>query len=82
MIGRLAGQYGKPRTTEFTEIDGEKIPTYKGDNVNDFHNMRDRNHCSNRLLQGYHHSLSTYKYISDKFPSLYISHEGLILPYE
>jgi 3-deoxy-7-phosphoheptulonate synthase len=42
MIGRIAGQYAKPRSSEFTEINGKKIYTYKGDNINDYHDIEKR----------------------------------------
>lgn len=34
IIGRIAGQYAKPRTNEFIIVKGKKIHNYKGDNVN------------------------------------------------
>lgn len=37
-VGRLAGQFAKPRSGDFEEIDGVKLPSYRGDiiNSNDF----------------------------------------------
>lgn len=34
IIGRIAGQYAKPRSSEFTIHNGKKIHNYKGDIVN------------------------------------------------
>lgn len=35
-IGRICGQYGKPRTSPFETVDGAQIHSYLGDNVNSF----------------------------------------------
>jgi 3-deoxy-7-phosphoheptulonate synthase len=34
-VGRVAGQFAKPRSSDFEEKDGEKLPSYRGDIVND-----------------------------------------------
>ena len=34
-IGRLAGQYSKPRSSPFEEINNISLPSYRGDMVND-----------------------------------------------
>uniref|UniRef100_A0A251UPK5 Phospho-2-dehydro-3-deoxyheptonate aldolase n=2 Tax=Helianthus annuus TaxID=4232 RepID=A0A251UPK5_HELAN len=33
-VGRMAGQFAKPRSDNFEEKDGVKLPSYRGDNVN------------------------------------------------
>lgn len=33
-VGRMAGQFAKPRSDPFEEKNGVKLPSYKGDNVN------------------------------------------------
>ena len=33
-VGRMAGQYAKPRSNENETINGEKLPIFRGDNVN------------------------------------------------
>ena len=56
-IGRIAGQYAKPRSEDFELIDGEYIPTYKGDNINSFElNKKARIPNPNRLVEGYYKS--------------------------
>jgi 3-deoxy-7-phosphoheptulonate synthase len=35
-IARMAGQFAKPRTSDYETKDGKKILSYKGDNINDF----------------------------------------------
>jgi 3-deoxy-7-phosphoheptulonate synthase len=61
-IGRIAGQYFKPRSSP-TEIVGEtEVPTYRGDAVNGF-NPRDREPSPKRLLDAYFYSTATLNYI-------------------
>ena len=33
-VGRLAGQFGKPRSSATETIDGVTLPSYRGDNIN------------------------------------------------
>ncbi len=33
-VGRIAGQFAKPRSSDFEEIDGIKLPSYRGDIIN------------------------------------------------
>jgi len=33
-IGRIAGQFAKPRSDDFETIDGVTLPSYRGDNIN------------------------------------------------
>ncbi len=33
-VGRIAGQFAKPRSSDFEEFDGVKLPSYRGDIVN------------------------------------------------
>lgn len=81
LIGRVAGQYAKPRSEEFVVIDGKKVHNYKGDNVNSV-GLDDREPSPTRLLQGYHNSVLAHDYLNRHLPSLFTSHEGLILPFE
>ena len=34
-VGRIAGQFAKPRSSDFEEIDGVKLPSYRGDIINE-----------------------------------------------
>ena len=34
-VGRLAGQFAKPRSSDVEEIDGVTLPSYRGDMIND-----------------------------------------------
>ncbi|MCD6653588.1 MAG: 3-deoxy-7-phosphoheptulonate synthase class II [Sulfurovum sp.] len=33
-VGRIAGQFAKPRSSDFEEINGETLPSYRGDIIN------------------------------------------------
>ncbi|KDN52215.1 DAHP synthetase [Tilletiaria anomala UBC 951] len=65
-LGRVAGQYAKPRSkaTEVVDFDGEKkeVLTFRGDNVNGF-DVRDRKPDPERLLKAYFHSSATLNHI-------------------
>jgi 3-deoxy-7-phosphoheptulonate synthase len=63
-IGRIAGQYGKPRSSDTEIVDGVEIPVYRGDNVNSFvANSDARKPNPERLLKGYHMSSMTLNYV-------------------
>ncbi len=81
IIGRIAGQYAKPRTSEFMVHNGKKIHNYKGDNVNDV-DVESRDPQHSKLCQGYFNSIATHNYLLEHMREMFISHEGLILPYE
>ncbi|OZF42275.1 3-deoxy-7-phosphoheptulonate synthase [Rhodococcus sp. 14-2470-1b] len=90
-IGRLAGQYGKPRSssTEMTRS-GELIASYRGDAVNSFEPNADTRVPDHpmRLLTAYRCASSILDEIrrswSDRHPleRVYASHEMLLMPYE
>lgn len=35
-LGRIGGQFAKPRSSDFEEKDGEKLPSYRGDIINSY----------------------------------------------
>lgn len=63
-IGRIAGQYAKPRSSEDETIDGVTLPSYRGDLVNlpEF-NPTARIPNPKLLLQGYSCAAMTLNYI-------------------
>ena len=63
-IGRIAGQYFKPRTQLFETRGDITLPSYRGDGVNsiDF-NKEKRNPNPNNLIKAYHQSSSTMNLI-------------------
>jgi 3-deoxy-7-phosphoheptulonate synthase len=63
-IGRIAGQYAKPRSNPTEMVDGQEIPSYFGDSVNDYTpNLEARTPNPERLLLSFHHSAATLNYI-------------------
>ena len=59
-VGRLAGQFGKPRSSPIETIDGVTLPSYRGDNINgmDF-TPESRTPDPERLIQAYSQAAST-----------------------
>jgi 3-deoxy-7-phosphoheptulonate synthase len=59
-VGRLAGQYAKPRSSDFETRGGVTLPAYRGDAVNGFgFTAESRVPDPQRLLDAYHSSAST-----------------------
>ena len=59
-IGRMAGQYAKPRSSDDETRDGVTLPAYRGDMVNDFEfTEAARRPDPQRLVRGYHASSAT-----------------------
>ncbi|KAF4264364.1 hypothetical protein KXW98_001963 [Aspergillus fumigatus] len=58
-VGRIAGQYAKPRSCPFeTLADGSQVYSFRGENVHGFH-PDDRTPDPSRLLQAYFHARAT-----------------------
>jgi 3-deoxy-7-phosphoheptulonate synthase len=63
-VGRLAGQYAKPRSAATEEIDGVTLPVYRGDLVNGFApEAQARLNEPERMLQAYFHAAATLNYV-------------------
>jgi len=59
-MGRIAGQYAKPRSKGSEIRDGVELPAYRGDAVNGFEfTAADRRHDPDRLLRVYNASAAT-----------------------
>ncbi|HET8594962.1 MAG TPA: 3-deoxy-7-phosphoheptulonate synthase class II [Intrasporangium sp.] len=59
-VGRMAGQYAKPRSSSVETREGVTLPAYRGDMVNDFaFHETARNPDPQRLVQAYHASSAT-----------------------
>src|SRR5688572_15314142 len=59
-LGRIAGQFAKPRSSPTEEIDGVSLPSYRGDNVNGFEFTADaRRPDPERMVQAYNQSAAT-----------------------
>ena len=63
-IGRIAGQFAKPRSQEFEERNGKKLPSYRGDAINDVKfSLPSREANPERLLRVYNQSAATMNLI-------------------
>ena len=59
-VGRIAGQFAKPRSTPMETIDGVELPSYRGDIINDINfNDKSRNPDPARLEMAYRQSAAT-----------------------
>ncbi len=59
-VGRMAGQFAKPRSGDFEEQDGVSLPSYRGDNVNDIaFTAAARTPDPQRMIRGYLQSAAT-----------------------
>jgi 3-deoxy-7-phosphoheptulonate synthase len=63
-VGRMAGQYAKPRSKPTETIDGVTLPSYRGDSVNGFEfTPHARTPDPERLKRAYHTSSATLNVI-------------------
>lgn len=63
-VGRIAGQYAKPRSRDFEMVEGEKIHNYRGDLINSINPTReDRVPDPQRLLTGYNKAALTLNFL-------------------
>ena len=63
-VGRIAGQFAKPRSNDQETVDGQEIPVFRGDNINSFDpDPEARKPDPQRLLKSYHTSALTLNYI-------------------
>jgi 3-deoxy-7-phosphoheptulonate synthase len=59
-VGRMAGQFAKPRSAPTEVIDGVELPSYRGDNVNDIaFTAESRIPDPDRMLRGYSQAAAT-----------------------
>ncbi|KAJ7076747.1 DAHP synthetase [Mycena belliarum] len=61
-IGRIAGQYAKPRSSKTEKIGDREVLSFRGDNVNGL-DPNDRTPDPERLLSAYFHSTATLNYV-------------------
>ncbi|EAH9626554.1 3-deoxy-7-phosphoheptulonate synthase class II [Campylobacter jejuni] len=59
-IGRIAGQFAKPRSSDFEELNGISLPSYRGDIINGFEfSEQVRIPDPHRMLEAYYQSATT-----------------------
>ena len=84
-VGRIAGQFAKPRSRELETKHGRSLPMYRGDIVNGIaFDEAARRPDPERMFRAYGQSAATLSHlraVAGPEP-LYTSHEGLLLPYE
>lgn len=63
-VGRIAGQYAKPRSNDFETVNGKEIHNYRGDLINGFKSESGiRTPDPARLLEGYHKAGLTLNFL-------------------
>jgi 3-deoxy-7-phosphoheptulonate synthase len=84
-VGRMAGQFAKPRTRTHEEKDGLSLPMYRGDIVNGIgFDAAVRTPDPDRMFRAYSQSAATLSRLRELAGGehFYTSHEALLLPYE
>jgi 3-deoxy-7-phosphoheptulonate synthase len=67
-IGRMAGQFAKPRSSPTEIVDGKEIPSFRGDILNGF-DPAERKPDPERLVSAYFHSATTLNYVRGQLAS-------------
>ncbi|OMJ70757.1 hypothetical protein SteCoe_31206 [Stentor coeruleus] len=81
LIGRIAGQFCKPRSEPYETINGRQVLSYKGDMVNSI-SLDNREPDPERLIKSYFLSATVHNFIRANEPSMFTSHEALHMIYE
>ncbi|MFJ5984759.1 3-deoxy-7-phosphoheptulonate synthase [Lentzea sp. NPDC092896] len=90
-FGRMAGQYAKPRSSNFETIDGVDLPSFRGELVNSSEpGVFARRHDPERMLQAYDASAAVIREVRAHWSGSaeelsggpWVAHEALVLDYE
>ncbi|MEO5809314.1 MAG: 3-deoxy-7-phosphoheptulonate synthase [Sphingomicrobium sp.] len=85
-VARIAGQFAKPRTSDYEERDGLSLPAYRGDIVNSHgFTAEARAPDPGRMIRAHMQSVGTAACLAAaRGPGqpIFTSHESLLLPYE
>ncbi|MFD3514750.1 3-deoxy-7-phosphoheptulonate synthase [Streptomyces sp. NPDC058657] len=84
-VGRMAGQYAKPRSRPTEVRDGLELPAYRGDAVNaPGFSARERTPDPRRMERAYRESAAALRRVERARGNsgFHVSHEALLLPYE
>lgn len=74
-VGRIAGQFAKPRSADFEEKNGEKLPSYRGDIINNIEfSEKARENNPENLVKAYHQSSATLNYLRSLARNASMSH--------
>lgn len=89
-IGRIAGQFGKPRSAPTDGSSGQLLPAFRGHIINGpepFPSVR--RHDPNRMLRAYDAGFTVARALAERYrsrpedgPRTWTSHEALIMDYE
>lgn len=78
-VGRIAGQYAKPRSAPTEIVDGVEVPVYRGHMVND-PDPAARRPDPKRIVHGYWAAAAAMEFLRPT--GLWTSHEALLMDYE
>ncbi|KAI9702250.1 MAG: Aromatic/aminoadipate aminotransferase 1 [Bogoriella megaspora] len=67
-IARMAGQFAKPRSSPTEVVNGQVIPSFRGDILNGY-DPKDRTLDPERLVSAYFHSAATLNYVRGQLSS-------------
>lgn len=82
-IGRIAGQFAKPRSNLVEERGAVALPAYRGDAINGSgFDLRSREARPERMIAVHGQSVETAAILRRCDPPIFASHEALLLPYE
>lgn len=81
LLGRIAGQFTKPRSEPFETVNGVQVASYKGDLVNSI-DPANRKPDPQRMVEGYNHSGTVYSSIRNLGSKVFTSHEALHILFE
>ncbi len=82
-IGRIAGQFAKPRSSEADVRGAVRLPAYRGDGINGAaFTAGARRADPARMLAVHAQALATAAILRRVEPPIFASHEALLLPYE
>ena len=87
-VGRIAGQFAKPRSRPTERVGGRDLPVYRGDMVNSPEpDPEGRRADPRRILRGYRAAGEAMRHLgwptgADVDPPVWTSHEALLLDYE
>lgn len=82
-IGRIAGQFAKPRSSDADVRGAVRLPAYRGDGINGAaFSAEARRADPARMLAVHDQALETAAILRRVEPPIFASHEALLLPYE
>ena len=81
-IGRIAGQYAKPRSSSTEIINGQSIYPYHGDIINSESPYKSRVPDPERMIKAYAAAKLVLSHLADCGEQIFTSHECYLLEYE